>query len=75
MASLTAASRVVVNPLALPGLLLGLGVGGFIDGIVLHQLLQWHHMRTGTACSASTAHTVAGLEANTLGEACSIWGR
>jgi uncharacterized membrane protein len=26
------------------GLLLGLGVGGFIDGIVLHQLLEWHHM-------------------------------
>jgi uncharacterized membrane protein len=27
-----------------PGLLLGLGLGGFFDGIVLHQLLQWHHM-------------------------------
>lgn len=26
------------------GLLLGLGLGGFFDGIVLHQLLQWHHM-------------------------------
>jgi uncharacterized membrane protein len=23
---------------------LGTGIGGFIDGIVLHQLLQWHHM-------------------------------
>jgi len=23
---------------------LGLGLGGFFDGIVLHQLLQWHHM-------------------------------
>jgi uncharacterized membrane protein len=20
------------------------GLGGFVDGIVLHQLLQWHHM-------------------------------
>jgi uncharacterized membrane protein len=28
------------------GLLLGLGLGGFFDGIVLHQLLQWHHMLT-----------------------------
>ncbi|KMO42815.1 membrane protein [Methylobacterium variabile] len=28
----------------LPGLLIGLGLGGFFDGIVLHQLLQWHHM-------------------------------
>jgi uncharacterized membrane protein len=27
-----------------PGLVLGLGLGGFLDGIVLHQLLNWHHM-------------------------------
>lgn len=27
-----------------PGLLLGIGLGGFIDGIVLHQILGWHHM-------------------------------
>jgi uncharacterized membrane protein len=26
------------------GIVLGLGLGGFIDGIVLHQLLQWHNM-------------------------------
>jgi uncharacterized membrane protein len=26
--------------------LLGLGLGGFFDGIVLHQVLQWHHMLT-----------------------------
>jgi uncharacterized membrane protein len=26
------------------GILLGVGVGGFFDGIVFHQLLQWHHM-------------------------------
>jgi uncharacterized membrane protein len=26
------------------GILFGLGLGGFFDGIVLHQLLQWHHM-------------------------------
>jgi uncharacterized membrane protein len=26
------------------GILLGLGLGGFFDGIVLHQILQWHHM-------------------------------
>ena len=29
------------------GLLLGLGVGGFLDGIVLHQLMGWHHMLSG----------------------------
>lgn len=28
----------------LPAILLGIGLGGFFDGIVLHQILQWHHM-------------------------------
>jgi len=27
-----------------PGLLLGTGLGAFVDGIVLHQLLRWHHL-------------------------------
>jgi uncharacterized membrane protein len=26
------------------GVLLGIGLGGFVDGIVLHQILQWHNM-------------------------------
>lgn len=26
------------------GLVLGLGLGGFFDGIVLHQILGWHHL-------------------------------
>jgi uncharacterized membrane protein len=26
------------------GIFFGLGLGGFFDGIVLHQVLQWHHM-------------------------------
>ncbi|MBK7863930.1 MAG: DUF2243 domain-containing protein [Archangiaceae bacterium] len=25
-------------------MVVGLGMGGFVDGIVLHQLLQWHNM-------------------------------
>lgn len=29
------------------GILLGVGLGGFIDGIVLHQILQWHNMLSG----------------------------
>ncbi|RZJ07522.1 MAG: DUF2243 domain-containing protein [Rubrivivax sp.] len=32
------------GPLAAAGLLLGAGLGGFFDGIVFHQLLQWHNM-------------------------------
>jgi uncharacterized membrane protein len=48
----------------LPGLLLGVGLGGFVDGIVLHQLLQWHHMLTSEGNYPDD--TVAGLETNTL---------
>ena len=33
-----------IDPLARAGLVLGLGLGGFADGIVLHQILQWHHL-------------------------------
>ena len=32
------------RPLIAAGLLLGAGLGGFVDGIVLHQILQWHNM-------------------------------
>ena len=32
------------GPLLAAGLVLGIGLGGFVDGIVLHQLLQWHNM-------------------------------
>jgi uncharacterized membrane protein len=28
----------------LAGLLLGLGLGGFVDGIALHQIVHWHNM-------------------------------
>jgi uncharacterized membrane protein len=31
------------RPLA-GGVLVGAGLGGFLDGIVLHQVLQWHHL-------------------------------
>ena len=36
------------------GLLLGLGLGGFFDGIVLHQILQWHHMVTSAGYPANS---------------------
>ena len=50
--------------LIIAGILLGLGQGGFFDGIVFHQLLQWHHMFT----NIESSNTVAGLELNTLGD-------
>ena len=52
------------RPLIVAGIVLGLGQAGFFDGIVLHQLLQWHHMFT----SVETSDTVRGLELNTLGD-------
>ena len=50
----------------LPALVMGVGLGGFIDGIVVHQILQWHHMLTATG--HHPANTVAGLETNTLAD-------
>jgi uncharacterized membrane protein len=44
------------------GLLLGIGLGGFFDGIVLHQLLQWHHM----VSSWYPVTSLANLQFNTL---------
>lgn len=32
------------KPLVTAGFVLGLGLGGFFDGIVFHQILQVHHM-------------------------------
>lgn len=32
------------GPLIAAGLALGVGFGGFFDGILLHQILQWHNM-------------------------------
>ncbi|MCL3817974.1 DUF2243 domain-containing protein [Aeromicrobium wangtongii] len=46
------------------GLLMGIGFGGFVDGIVLHQILQWHHMLS----HEESMKTVAGLEVNTLAD-------
>ena len=46
-----------------PGVLLGIGLGGFVDGIVLHQILQWHHMLTSAGYPADS---VRNLTINTL---------
>jgi uncharacterized membrane protein len=33
-----------IKKLRAAGIVLGLGLGGFIDGILFHMLLQWHHV-------------------------------
>ncbi|WP_433868557.1 DUF2243 domain-containing protein [Saccharopolyspora sp. CA-218241] len=57
--------------LRLPGIVLGVGLGGFVDGILLHQVLQWHHMLSSTdtdniGVRYYDPETVSGLEMNTL---------
>ena len=54
------------TPSRVPGLLMGSGIGGLVDGILLHQILQWHHMISDTEGNPVT--TVEGLEANTLAD-------
>jgi uncharacterized membrane protein len=34
----------VKYPLVRAGLVLGVGFGGLADGIILHQILGWHHL-------------------------------
>lgn len=57
--------------LRLPGIVLGVGLGGFVDGILLHQLLQWHHMLSSTnsdriGLKYYNPRTVSGLQMNTV---------
>ncbi len=54
------------SPSRASGLLYGLGFGGFVDGIVLHQILQWHHMLSDVDGYPVT--TITGLEVNTLAD-------
>ena len=47
------------------GILIGAGLlAGFVDGILLHEILQWHHMVT----SVRPATNLSNLEANTLAD-------
>lgn len=48
------------RPLISAGTLLGIGMGGFVDGILFHQLLQTHNMLSAQV----PRDTVVGLEIN-----------
>jgi uncharacterized membrane protein len=43
---------------------MGVGLGGLFDGIVLHQILQWHHM----VSTPVPPVTLQDLETNTLAD-------
>jgi len=53
-----------VSPMTRAALVLGVGIGGFFDGIVFHQILQWHHMLSST----TPADTIGGLQVNTVAD-------
>lgn len=44
------------------GILLGTGLGGFVDGILFHQILQWHHMLS----SVRAPTTIVAIEYNMI---------
>jgi uncharacterized membrane protein len=60
------ADRANRSPLIAAGVVLGAGLGGFADGIALHQILQWHNMLSGwrppdTLVDAKVNMTYAGI--------------
>lgn len=56
------------RPLLTAGLLLGVGLGGFADGIALHQLAQTHHMLTARypTTGVPAEQAVVNLQINTF---------
>lgn len=42
------------------GLLIGIGMGGFVDGIVLHQIVPWHNLLSNIV----PPHTMADMRVN-----------
>ena len=57
--------------IAVPGTILGVGLGGFVDGILLHQILQWHHMLSSAGSDnlglrPYPPDTLHGLQINTV---------
>ena len=59
-------ARRPIKPVRGPGILLGIGLGGFVDGIVLHQILQWHHMLSQT--EQFPPNSLGNLQANVLAD-------
>lgn len=57
--------RTVERPSIAPaGILLGIGLGGFFDGILLHQILQLHNMLSAVV----PVNSMANMETNMLAD-------
>ena len=56
--------RTTRGPLLAAAFVLGVGLGGFVDGIVFHQLLQWHNMLSAKYPPTDPEHAVRNLEIN-----------
>ncbi|WAL69102.1 DUF2243 domain-containing protein [Amycolatopsis cynarae] len=54
--------------LRLPGIVLGVGLGEFVDGILLHQFMRWHSLLDSNGPDLQYAHpdTVTGLRMNSV---------
>lgn len=52
------------SPLIAAGIVLGLSIGGFFDGILFHQILQWHHMLS----SVRPPETIPDMKLNMVGD-------
>lgn len=50
----------------LAGIVLGVGLGGFFDGIVLHQILQGHHMFSSAGYPADSVGNLESLSMEVL---------
>lgn len=53
--------RVEDRPLITAGVLLGIGLGGFVDGILFHQILQVHAMLTARIPNSSMENMVTNM--------------
>lgn len=50
-----------LSPTLAPALTIGIGLGGFVDGIVAHQILGWHHMLSARTGDMRTNEVADGL--------------
>jgi uncharacterized membrane protein len=57
-------NRAIPRGLISAGILFGMGFAAFFDGIVLHQILQWHHLLT----SVHPIRTLDDVSVNTLAD-------